>query len=325
MSQAVNEIAIDSRGLVPVAVKTLQSQREIPFDLYLWPSKSRPPRLYREKNVPLEPGDLARLLDQSVTTLYTPSSDAQQYCDHVRSHVLADESIPAEERYCVLKDATRTVLMASLEKGDVDGVLHVSADLGRDVVTLVSGRKNIFGDLLPLLTHDYYTFTHITNVCTCSVILAEAYGIRDHAELMEIAQGALLHDIGKVFISAKLLNKSTPLSKDEQELIRNHPARGFEELCFRPDRSWGQLMMVYQHHERYDGRGYPAGLVGKETHEWGRLCAVTDVYDALTRDRPYRKGASTQDVLEYMDRESGRSFDEELCQCWIALLKQCRH
>jgi HD-GYP domain-containing protein (c-di-GMP phosphodiesterase class II) len=100
--------------------------------------------------------------------------------------------------------------------------------------------------------------------------------------------------------------------------------RGFEELCLRPDLGWGPLMMVYQHHERYDGRGYPAGLVGKEIHEWGRICAVADVYDALTRDRPYRKGADTKDVLEYMDRESGRSFDEEMCQCWIATLKQCQ-
>jgi HD-GYP domain-containing protein (c-di-GMP phosphodiesterase class II) len=83
-------------------------------------------------------------------------------------------------------------------------------------------------------------------------------------------------------------------------------------------------MMIYQHHERYDGRGYPVGLVGKEIHEWGRICAVADVYDALTRDRPYRKGASTKDVLEYMDRESGRGFDEEICQCWIATLKQCQ-
>ena len=83
-------------------------------------------------------------------------------------------------------------------------------------------------------------------------------------------------------------------------------------------------MMIYQHHERYDGRGYPAGLVGNKIHEWARLCTVVDVHDALTRDRAYRKGADTQDVLEYMDRESGRSFDEDICQCWIATLTQCR-
>ena len=83
-------------------------------------------------------------------------------------------------------------------------------------------------------------------------------------------------------------------------------------------------MMVYEHHERYDGRGYPAGLVGTEIHEWARLCAVADVYDALRRDRAYRKGASTKDILEYLDRESGRSFDDDICQAWIAALTQCQ-
>jgi HD-GYP domain-containing protein (c-di-GMP phosphodiesterase class II) len=214
--------------------------------------------------------------------------------------------------------------VASLEKGDVDGVLSVSTDLGRDMVNLICDRKNVLNDLLSVMTHDYYTFTHMTNVCTYCVVLAEAHGICDHSQLMGIAQGALLHDIGKRHVPANVLNKATPLTKDDREVIRRHPVRGFEELCLRPDLGWGPLMMVYQHHERYDGRGYPAGLVGKEIHEWGRICAVADVYDALTRDRPYRKGADTKDVLEYMDRESGRSFDEEMCQCWIATLKQCQ-
>jgi HD-GYP domain-containing protein (c-di-GMP phosphodiesterase class II) len=317
------EIPVDSRGLVPVAVRALQAQVEISFDLYLWPSKNSPPQLYREKHLPLERTDLQRLLDQSVTTLYTRFSEAQKYCDHVRDYVLADESIPAKDRYCVLKDATCMVLMDSMNKRDLDGVLKVSAEFGQDLVALVCGRKNVLGELFAVMTHDYYTFTHITNVCTCCILLAEAYGIRDPVELAAIAQGALLHDLGKCYVPASILNKPTSLNKDEQAVMRQHPVRGFQKLCSQPELGWGQLMMVYQHHERWDGRGYPVGLVGNEIHEWGRLCAVADVYDALTRDRSYRKGADMMDVLAYMDRESGRSFDEEFCQCWIATLKQC--
>jgi HD-GYP domain-containing protein (c-di-GMP phosphodiesterase class II) len=322
MQSSSTENAVDPYGLVPVAVKTLQSGAEVSFDLFLWRSKNKPPRLYREKHIPLEAADFQRLLDQSVTTLYTRCSEAEHYCDHVRKNVVADESISAKDRYCILKDATRTVLMASIEKGDVDGTLSVSADFARDMVTLVCDRKNVINDLLSVMTHDYYTFTHISNVCTCCLVLAEAYGIRAPAQLVEIAQGALLHDIGKCCVPAKVLNKPTSLTKDEQKVIRQHPVLGFQELCLRPELNWGQLMMVYQHHERYDGRGYPVGLAGKEIHEWGRICAVADVYDALTRDRAYRKGSDTNDVLEYMDRESGHSFDKEICQCWIATLKQ---
>jgi HD-GYP domain-containing protein (c-di-GMP phosphodiesterase class II) len=316
------KMEIDPRGLVPVAVKTLQANDSSSFDLFLWPTKNSPPCLYREKHLPLEQTDLERLLNQGITTLYTRSAEASQYCDYVRSQVLDDDSIAATERYGILKDATRTVLMAAMENSDVDSALSVTADFGRDIVGLICDRKNILNDLLSVMTHDYSTFTHVTNVCTCCILLAEAYGIHDPAQLTEIAQGALLHDIGKRNIPARLLNKTTPLSSQELELIRRHPVDGFEELCLRPGLGWGQLMMIYQHHERYDGRGYPVGLVGNEIHEWGRLCAVADVYDALTRDRAYRKGADTKEVLEYMDRESGRSFDEEFCQCWIAILNQ---
>ena len=73
------ETVVDARGLVPVAVKTLQGRTEISFDLYLWPSRSTPPRLYREKSVPLDPADLQQLLDESIVTLYTRSCEAQQY------------------------------------------------------------------------------------------------------------------------------------------------------------------------------------------------------------------------------------------------------
>ena len=317
-------MAVDSRELVPVAVKTLQSQTGNAFDLYLWPLKHELPRLYRESHVPVRPADLQRLLDANITTLYMRSSEAQQYCDHVRNNVLAVETISAADRYCMLMDVTRAVLMASLEKGDVHDTLNVCADIGRDMVNLVCNRENVLNELLTVMTHDYYTFTHISNVGTYSIVLAEACGIHDHAQLMEIAQGALLHDIGKRHISAEILNKATLLTEDERDLIRRHPVSGFEDLCMESDLAWGQLMMIYQHHERYDGGGYPVGLMGREIHEWARICAVADVYDALTRDRAYRKGASAKDVLEYMARESGRSFDEEICQCWISMLNKCQ-
>ena len=77
-------------------------------------------------------------------------------------------------------------------------------------------------------------------------------------------------------------------------------------------------MIVYSHHERCDGRGYPVGLVRSEIHEYARICAIADVYEALCRDRPYRRASRRSDVLEYLDRQAGRAFDEEMTRCWIA-------
>jgi HD-GYP domain-containing protein (c-di-GMP phosphodiesterase class II) len=79
-------------------------------------------------------------------------------------------------------------------------------------------------------------------------------------------------------------------------------------------------MMVYQHHERCDGRGYPANLLRSEIHEWARLCAIADVFDALTNDRSYRNAAALDDVLQYFDAQAGQGFDEEMVHCLIAAM-----
>lgn len=256
-----------------------------------------------------------------VDPLCGPSAEAPAYYEYVRRHVLRDTGIPVPERYRLLTDAARPVLTPVLVHRNVDDVVRGSAEFGQDLATLVSDCRDGTRDLLAVMSHDLSRFTHVTNVGTVSVMLAEACGCHDKAPLIEIAQGALMHDLGKQFLPRVRARKGALLSQEQNESIVRHPTLGFENLCLRPEVSWGQLMMVYQHHERCDGTGYPGRLVGKEIHEWGRLCAVADVYAVLTRDRPYRKGPDTKEVVEYLGRQSGHGLDEEISQCLIAALK----
>jgi HD-GYP domain-containing protein (c-di-GMP phosphodiesterase class II) len=80
--------------------------------------------------------------------------------------------------------------------------------------------------------------------------------------------------------------------------------------------SFEQLMMVYQHHERFDGKGYPVGVQGEEIHPWARMLAVVDVFDAMTGTRPYRRPATAQEAMEYIGRSAGTHFDPEMVKCW---------
>jgi HD-GYP domain-containing protein (c-di-GMP phosphodiesterase class II) len=130
-----------------------------------------------------------------------------------------------------------------------------------------------------------------------------------------------MHDIGKRRIPRYVIRKRGALSEEERELIRQHPAIGFEEVCMRRDVTWGGLMTVYQHHERVDGSGYPASIAGDEIHEWARICAVADVFDALKADRPYHKGKRLQDVLEYLESRAGGELDKEMVRCWNSAIK----
>jgi HD-GYP domain-containing protein (c-di-GMP phosphodiesterase class II) len=92
----------------------------------------------------------------------------------------------------------------------------------------------------------------------------------------------------------------------------------------REDVTWGGLMTVHQHHERVDGRGYPARLTGDEIHELARICAIADVFDARLSDRSYHRALPLADVLEYLESQAGRAFDREMVRCWTSAARNKR-
>ena len=175
-------------------------------------------------------------------------------------------------------------------------------------------------DLFRLARHDFNTFTHVTNVASYAVILAQRLGWCDGDDLQRIATAAILHDIGKRFIPASILMKPAKLDREERAVVESHPQRGYEELCQRPEMTFEQLMIVYSHHERVDGKGYPVGLRGEEIHPWTRMLAVVDTFDAITGMRPYRRPATTREAMEYIQRSAGTRFDPEIVQCWNAAM-----
>lgn len=97
--------------------------------------------------------------------------------------------------------------------------------------------------------------------------------------------------------------------------MRQHPVTGYKELASRGDLSKGQLMMCYQHHERLDGSGYPDGITGDKMHPWGKICAVADVFDALSSRRPYRGAVPLATVISYLRRFAKVQFDAEAVHC----------
>jgi HD-GYP domain-containing protein (c-di-GMP phosphodiesterase class II) len=138
---------------------------------------------------------------------------------------------------------------------------------------------------------------------------------------LAIGTAAVLHDIGKRQVPSAVLNKPGRLDAEEWDLVQEHPRTGFDQLAPRGDLTWDQLMMIYQHHERLDGRGYPVGLEGDEIHEWARICAIADVFDALTSERPYRKPDTLDKVLDYLQSLAGNSLDKEMIHCWTMIAK----
>jgi HD-GYP domain-containing protein (c-di-GMP phosphodiesterase class II) len=203
---------------------------------------------------------------------------------------------------------------------DCGPYVAVAEKLGRELASLFTGSQVVPRDLFRLARHDFNTFTHVTNVAVYAVLLADRLGLCSDGDLEQIAKAAILHDLGKRLIPARILTKPGKLDPEERAIIETHPQRGYEELCSRPDMSFEQLMIVYQHHERMDGSGYPVGLHGDEIHPWARMLAIVDVFDARTGTRPYRRPATAQNAMDYICKRAGTLFDPEMAACWKSIM-----
>lgn len=157
---------------------------------------------------------------------------------------------------------------------------------------------------------------HSQLVAQYAVVLARAMGIVERSELVNIRHGALLHDIGKIGIPEKILRKPASLTPEEMEVIKEHPLLGYEIIhdCEFLKKA---ARVVLFHHERYDGTGYPYGLTNEEIPLEARIFAVADTLDAITSDRPYRKGQSFQTALSEMEKQSGAQFDPKVVRTFL--------
>src|SRR5208282_5006999 len=171
------------------------------------------------------------------------------------------------------------------------------------------------GDALDL--KDSETEGHSKRVTAYAIALARAMGIPP-AEIKIIARGAFLHDIGKMAIPDEILRKPGKLTAEEQEVMREHCARGYHMLRKIPFLS-GAAEIVYCHQEHYDGNGYPNRLRGREIPVGARIFAVADTLDAITSDRPYRKATGFDNAREEILRCSGTQFDPAVVEVFLKI------
>lgn len=323
---ASDAIAHDRSGVIPISVQTLIPDSVPGVSLYLPSSTAHDDyRLYRGADFPVTADDIRKLKERGITRLYVACDEHTRYQEYLRKNLdrfLAMESVPVVQRAGMLNEVVRDVLGETFRTGELDRQIHQLKELGASTVTLICRDDVVLHQLRSVLYHDYHTFTHSANVAMYSAMLARALGISDREELSAIAVGGLLHDAGKLQVPAAILTKPAELTEKEVSIVREHPRLGFRMLCQRPDLSFGQLMMIYQHHEKVDGSGYPVRAVASELHPWGKICAVADVFEALTSNRPYRLGLSFGKATEIMQLRPGTAFDGEMLSCWIGLINR---
>jgi len=168
---------------------------------------------------------------------------------------------------------------------------------------------------------DNYTYGHSERVVNYALALAEVLGLSEQ-ELREVKYAAFLHDIGKIELDRKILNKPGRLTEEEYEEVRLHVVHG--EDIVRSLKGFGSYQAVIRyHHERFDGQGYPDGLKGQDIPLAARIVAVADAFDAMRSDRPYRKAMSVEGALREILRGAGSQFDPHIAKEFARFIRRC--
>jgi HD-GYP domain-containing protein (c-di-GMP phosphodiesterase class II) len=213
-----------------------------------------------------------------------------------------------------VSELTRVDLIRSLSKLDNEvrsgqnaNLLASKRPLYDLVDEIVCNNKNLVGITDVRLRKDYI-YGHSVNVSIIAVKIGILMGY-NQLKLADLAVGALFHDLGMTKIPLEILDKTSGLTDDEVKLIHAHPEEGYNILKQNQGISASSAHVAYQHHERYNGTGYPRGMAGDAIHEFARIAAVADVYDSMTTERLYRHAKEPVETMNFIRANRGIEFD----------------
>ena len=278
------------------------------------------PGMMTARNVISAEGRLLLAADKAVTDSYIRRlQEMGVFAIYVRNPFFEDVEIPV-----ILDEETRTASIQTIKRGfevlrnkrSELAFNNIQRTAAKIVAEILRNRLAMI-HLTEIRTHDDYAFAHSVEVCTLAVLLGVQMGYAE-SRLQELAVGALLHDVGKLMVDPEILNKPAQLTEDEMVLMRGHALFGFEMLRNQKGTlSLPSIHIALQHHEKYDGTGYPRGMKQDEILEFARIVAIVDVYDAVTSDRPYRRAMLPHEAHELMLTAGNQHFDPAILPLFL--------
>lgn len=257
--------------------------------------------------VELEDRYLNRLYELGIRNVYIRDS-------------LFDESEDLDD---VITDETRVETVKQVKKSfaQLQQQRNINTQALRKVVNNlldeILDNNNVLLSLTNISALDDHIFYHSVSVCTLAIITGITMNYNE-SRLQELGIGAILHDIGKTELDADLIRREGSLSEEEYAKWQEHPAIGFNLLREHSDLSLLSAHVAYQHHERFDGKGYPRGLAGKAIHDYSRIVAVANLYDNLMADRLNRPSYEASQAITLLQQMAGSYFDPEVVQALVA-------
>ena len=254
--------------------------------------------------LPLPPDAKRR---EGIPFTYPESLEEQIFLDYHGKMILKIEDPVIESTKKKAVDTARKILQDVSKEGKLN--VKGAEETVSQLIYAISLNKSAFLNVAGIHMVDEYTFVHSVNVAAYTTIIAKEYGMEGD-ELQSVCSGALLHDVGKMLVDQKILNKPCKLTDEEFNEIKTHSMKGYNILL---ENGIGEDIAVLAkgHHERCNGSGYPSGLTGEEAPMGAQMAAIADVYDALTSNRVYKKAIDSNGAMSIIVSESVKHFNVE--------------
>lgn len=308
---------------VPIRIDSMRLDTVPEFALYFRAGPAQPFVLYCERSIPFTRAARKRLETNKVEQLYIRGKERKEYHQYLAGHleaILRDPKLSIKEKSGILYDSAQAVVEDVLSKPPSRNTIDRGKDIVQQTIGFMTSDGFMIEHLLRTISCDYYLYTHSVNVVAYSIALAIHAGFRNPATLRETANGALLHDIGKSTLDARILNKTGALSPAEWEAVQAHPAAGHRML--REVGNVGEIALdvILHHHERLNGSGYPDGLEGDALSPSVQIVTIADVFDALTSDRYHQQRMNTFDALSVMSREMREELNPDFLCAFVEIM-----
>lgn len=255
--------------------------------------------------------------------IYMRASDQNRYLNYMVENMLKtveDKNAPTEVRCKKLYDSTVSIVKNAFYKPRKEAV-EIAARVIDPLVDLLSEDTNSVKTLTNITNHDPYIYIHSVNVAVLgSALSTQLFPEKD--DVRELGFALLMHDIGKSRIERDVLMKPRKLTREEWKIMKEHPTIGVEILKELGFLSKMARTVTLQHHERYDGTGYPLGLKKGYISDFAKICTIADVFEAITSKRPYKKSKATFEALKIMKDEMSGNFDPEMFKAFVYMFRK---
>lgn len=307
--------------LYAIGMDCLHPDLRAPCDLYRR-LKTGEFVFFARQGIPFDQSIKRSLIETGVDELYIQEEDIGRFFLYIKQTletIVKDPAAPAGSKASAVHMSCRETMRRAYSDPRAS-FLQQAHEVITPTVDLIVNDEEATRCLIRLTAYDHCTYVHSTNVGIFGVALARIMHGSESAAVMErLGAGFFLHDLGKCMIPIEILNKPGALTAEERLIVNRHPLDGYHLLQERGFMTEEAEILTLQHHEREDGKGYPAGLTSSEIHPYARICRLVDVYEALTAERPYHQRRSTFEALKFMQEKILTDLDQELMVNFVRL------